>query len=125
MMPWRPTFARLLLREVADVGRDDRPSVLRHVQPFIDLVEDFVHEQARTGETDPFHIDPAHMASTIAGATVFFVAAMPAGTAAAVPSAPRSPAIVSPLSVVAVVDLRAPPFSSVKFREVLPKPRVL
>ena len=73
----RPTFARLLLREVADSGRNDRPSAAEHIQPFVELVQQFLeaHREEARRETD--RIDPAHIASTIAGATVFFVSAMP------------------------------------------------
>jgi len=80
----RPSLARLLLREVADSGyraglaRDGEPALLAHIQPFFALAARIVEE----GEADPVlvraHLDPVHVASSIAGATVFFVAAMPA-----------------------------------------------
>ena len=75
----RPTFARLLLREIAGGGsaEADRPTMLRHTAPFVALAQR-VREEARR-QPQPFRspVDPAHLASTIAGATVFFVAAMP------------------------------------------------
>jgi TetR/AcrR family transcriptional regulator len=75
----RPSFARILLREVADATPDLPPTLLRHTQPFISLVEREVYD--RPGGLGPLKdtgIDPIHVASTVAGATVFFVAAMPA-----------------------------------------------
>jgi TetR/AcrR family transcriptional regulator len=73
----RPAFARLLLREVADAAPGRRPAVLEHTQPFFELIqrEVFARDGAALAELAP--IDPVHLASTIVGATVFFVAAMP------------------------------------------------
>jgi len=70
----RPATARLLLREVAD-GRE--PPLLRHTRAFHDLVA-----RAIAGSEDDAHVtsepaDPVHLASVVAGSTVFFVAAMP------------------------------------------------
>lgn len=73
----RPSLARLLLREVADAAPGRRPAVLDHTRPFFDLVrrEVFERDGAALAQFSP--IDPVHLASTIVGATVFFVAAMP------------------------------------------------
>ena len=71
----RPSLARLLLREVAGATPGAPPALLAHIGPFFELIER-VTAQLR-GEPAP-PIDPVHLASTIAGATVFFVAAMPA-----------------------------------------------
>ena len=73
----RPTFARLLLREIADATTDRREAMLRLTRPFVDLVRTQLYE--RRGPEDPRlnDIDPVHVASTIAGATVFFVVATP------------------------------------------------
>ena len=73
----RPTFARLLLREVADSGRDDRPTAAEHIQPFVELIQRFLDTHREEARRETPRVDPAHMAATIAGATVFFVAAMP------------------------------------------------
>jgi TetR/AcrR family transcriptional regulator len=73
----RPSIARLILREVADAAPGHRPAILEHTQPFFELVRRQVFERD-TGETERFSAsDPIHIASAIAGATVFFVAAMP------------------------------------------------
>jgi TetR/AcrR family transcriptional regulator len=74
----RPSLARLLLREVADSTPSRPPSVLAHIQPFFDLVQRFLAEHAGDDLPRLNPIDPAHLAGTIAGATVFLVAAMPA-----------------------------------------------
>ncbi len=73
----RPSLARLLLREVADATAGDAPPVRAHLGPFVTLAK----EVMARGQGDPIlsraPADPAHMASTIAGATIFFVAALP------------------------------------------------
>ncbi len=73
----RPSLARLLLREVADATPSRPPALQRHTGPFFSLVLQLLRDH----EGDPLvsapSIDPVHLASTIAGATVFFVAAMP------------------------------------------------
>jgi TetR/AcrR family transcriptional regulator len=74
----RPTIARLILREVADAAPGHRPAVLDHTQPFFELVRKQVFDRDAAASASLAAIDPVHLASTIAGATVFFVAAMPA-----------------------------------------------
>jgi TetR/AcrR family transcriptional regulator len=74
----RPSIARLILREVADAAPGHRPAVLEHTRPFFDLVRRQVFERDGGAIARLSPIDPVHLASTIAGATVFFVAAMPA-----------------------------------------------
>lgn len=73
----RPTTARLLLREVAD-GAPDRDSALRRfTRPYFELIRKQVIER-RDRSAQAFEaVDPVLVASTIAGATVFLVAAMP------------------------------------------------
>jgi TetR/AcrR family transcriptional regulator len=73
----RPTFARILLREVAAGGTGEPTAALAHVAPFVGLVETFLAKHAGDELMRRMPIDPAHIAATIAGATVFFVAAMP------------------------------------------------
>ncbi len=78
----RPSLARLLLREVAGASPGLGPILRSHTQPFVELVERVLAEsraEAPAARTPRLaDVDPAHLASTIAGATVFFVAAMPA-----------------------------------------------
>lgn len=73
----RPTFARLLLREVADAGADERPILRRFTRPFVELVEREVVARATRSDAALARVDPVHVASAVAGATLFFVAAMP------------------------------------------------
>jgi TetR/AcrR family transcriptional regulator len=73
----RPTVARILLREVADATSERRSALLSHTQPFIDLIRKEIFERPGFHEAPLAEVDPVHVASTVAGATVFLVAAMP------------------------------------------------
>ncbi len=74
----RPALVRLLLREVADATPQRRSELLPHLRPFFELAER-VRKELRASDLDvSAAVDPVHFASAIAGATVFFVAAMPA-----------------------------------------------
>lgn len=73
----RPTTARLLLREVAD-GSPDRDSALRRfTRPYFELIRKQVVERRDHGGEALARVDPVLVASTIAGTTIFYVAAMP------------------------------------------------
>jgi TetR/AcrR family transcriptional regulator len=74
----RPSFARLLLREVADAAPGRRPAILEHTQPFVELIQREVFQRDGDALAQFTPIDPVHLTSTIVGATVFFMAAMPA-----------------------------------------------
>ena len=73
----RPSLARLLLREVADASPETPPALLRHIEPFVALVERFRDETRDDPLALSRPIDPVHLASAVVGSTVFFVAAMP------------------------------------------------
>lgn len=73
----RPTFARIILREVADTGTDAPPAAMPHILPFMPIVQRFLERQAADADLQTVRIAPVHLASAIAGATVFFVAAIP------------------------------------------------
>lgn len=73
----RPALARLLLREVAGATPDRQPAVLAHLAPIRDLVQQFIDDIRADGLRPSYPVHPAHAASAIAGATVFFVAAVP------------------------------------------------
>lgn len=73
-----PAFPRLILRLAADASAADRPAVERLASPFLTLLEQTVEEGERTGILKPLTRDPLQLASTLAGATVFFLSAMPA-----------------------------------------------
>ena len=73
----RPSLARLLLREVADGSPETPPALMRHIEPFVTLVERFRDETRGDPLARAHPIDPVHLASAVVGSTVFFVAAMP------------------------------------------------
>ncbi len=74
----RPTLARLVLREVADATPDRGPALLEQTRPFVDLIQTHVYDRLQGGDSGLAPVDPLHLASTVAGATVFFVAGVPA-----------------------------------------------
>lgn len=73
----RPTLARLLLREVADAGSRRAGAFQAQIGSFFELVQKLREEVRDDPLAKAASVDPAHLAATIAGATVFFVAAMP------------------------------------------------
>jgi hypothetical protein len=73
----RPTLARLILREVADATPERRSAVLEHTRPFFELVRKQILDREDFSEVQLAEADAVQIASAVAGATVFFVAAMP------------------------------------------------
>jgi TetR/AcrR family transcriptional regulator len=73
----RPALARILLREAADATPERRTALLAHTQPFVALIQRQVFERPDFQRAHLAPIDPVHVASTVVGATVFLVAAMP------------------------------------------------
>jgi TetR/AcrR family transcriptional regulator len=73
----RPSLARLLLREVADASPETPPALMRHIEPFVALVERLRDETRGDLLARAHPIDPVHLASAVVGSTVFFVEAMP------------------------------------------------
>ena len=72
----RPTFARLLLREVADGSLGSQSVFQRFTGPYIDVIRKHVWE--RPGHVrGELGVSALHLATIVAGSTVFFVAAMP------------------------------------------------
>lgn len=73
----RPSFARIVLREVAGAGGARPEAVVGHIGPFFELIGRFMEsEGGEIARSSP--VAPEHLASAIAGSTLFFVAAMPA-----------------------------------------------
>jgi TetR/AcrR family transcriptional regulator len=74
----RPTTARLILREVADAGPGQGSRLVEQSHRFAHLVVTRIlaGRDAASERLEP--IDPLHLGSMVIGATVFFVAAMPA-----------------------------------------------
>lgn len=74
----RPTFARLLLREVADAAPGGAPAPLAaHLGGVHAAARALLGELERAGGHFPDAVDPAHFASAIAGATVLYATALP------------------------------------------------
>jgi TetR/AcrR family transcriptional regulator len=73
----RPSIARLILREVADASREHGAGVLEQTRRLRELVQREVLDRPNRKQTRLAAVDPVHMASAVAGATVFLVAAMP------------------------------------------------
>ncbi len=73
----RPTLARLLLREAADAGAG--PAALAaQLAPFYALARAAIARERSERRGLGAGVDPLQLATTIAGATLFFVAGMPA-----------------------------------------------
>ena len=79
--PYRPASTwpvRSTALTLFDQSRGGHEVPLRaHTQPYFDLIRTEVFERSRAERRRLAAIDPVHLASTIAGSTVFFVAAMP------------------------------------------------
>jgi TetR/AcrR family transcriptional regulator len=73
----RPSLARLLLREVAGAAPERGPALLEHLPPFREAIDRFLADPEVSRALADAPVDAAHLASTIAGSTVFFVAAIP------------------------------------------------
>jgi hypothetical protein len=73
----RPALARILLREAADATPERRAALLAHSEPFVALIRRRVLDRPDFRRARLERIDPVHVASTVVGATVFLVAAMP------------------------------------------------
>jgi TetR/AcrR family transcriptional regulator len=74
----RPSLARIVLREAADSDPERGTALLQHSQRFYELIFDQILSRPDFAETRFNPIDPVHLASTVVGATVFLVVAMPA-----------------------------------------------
>ena len=73
----RPTTARLLLREIANATPGVVNEAWRHAGPLVDLVRREFPENPEITNAGFAKQSPIHVASTVVGATVFFIAAMP------------------------------------------------
>ena len=73
----RPALARIVLREAAGATAERSPPILRHLAGFYSLARDLIDVTRDDPLARAAPIDPVHFASAIAGATIFFVAAMP------------------------------------------------
>jgi TetR/AcrR family transcriptional regulator len=72
-----PTAARLALRESINSDAMIREEIQAQSQPFLSLLEMIFEEGERSGMFRPLRSDPLHFVSTVAGSTLFYVAALP------------------------------------------------
>ena len=73
----RPSTARILLREVADGRTGHEPRLVKHTRAFYELIGRVLAQSPTDPMASAPPVDPVHIASLVAGSTVFFVAAMP------------------------------------------------
>jgi len=71
----RPSLPRLLLREVLD-ATGDAPVLREQTAPFFALAQRLAASGPRPAPGEP-QLDPAHLASAIAGTSVFYLTALP------------------------------------------------
>lgn len=74
----RPAIAKIALREVAGSRPEDGERLRRLLRPFYELVEELEESEGDGDDARPERRDPAQITSVIAGATLFFVGAIPA-----------------------------------------------
>lgn len=74
----RPSFARLILREIADAAPHPDATVLRQVRPFFELMQGALNEGRRQVSRHVDPVDVYQFASIISGATLFFLTGIPA-----------------------------------------------
>ena len=73
----RPAAARIAMRESVNPDREIREEIQRKAEPFLALLESTFEEGVRTGAFRAVRSDPLHFVSSVAGATLFYVAALP------------------------------------------------
>ena len=89
-----PIAARLAIRECVDPDSETRAEMQAVAEPFLALLAATFEEGARSGVFRPAHPDPLHFASAVAGATLFYVAALPN----VLPDLPYDPLAPEPLA---------------------------
>ncbi len=76
-MGQHPTAARLALRESINPVPEIREEIQAQARPFLGLLEMIFEEGEHSGVFRPLRSDPLHFVSTVAGSTLFYVAALP------------------------------------------------
>lgn len=76
-MGQHPTAARLALRESINPVPEIREEIQAQARPFFALLEMIFEEGERSGVFRPLRSDLLHFVSTVAGSTLFYVAALP------------------------------------------------
>lgn len=72
----RPTLARLILRHAAEADEHGTQGMFPAADHLLALAWSLFEQGRTSGDFKPVHDDPFHAASTVIGATVFYVAAM-------------------------------------------------
>lgn len=72
-----PIAARLALRESVSSDATIREEIRVQSKPFLILLDMIFEEGERSGVFRPLRADPLHFVSTVAGSTLFYVAALP------------------------------------------------
>lgn len=73
----QPHFAKILLREGVKPSEWLQQEISNLTQPLLNLLQALVEQAQQKGEIDNPTIDPLHIASTLAGATVFSLSVFP------------------------------------------------
>jgi AcrR family transcriptional regulator len=76
-MGTHPAAARLALRESLSSDPKIREEIQAQARPFLSLLEMIFEEGELSGAFRPLCADPLHFVSTVAGSTLFYVAALP------------------------------------------------
>lgn len=72
----RPTLARLILRHAAEADEHAKQGIFPSADHFLGMGWSLFEQGRASGEFNPVHGDPFHVASAVIGATVFYVAAL-------------------------------------------------
>ena len=76
-MAERPAAARIAMREAVNPDPRMREQIAARSAPYLALLEMIFEEGERTGVFRPRRSDPLHFISMVAGATLFYIAALP------------------------------------------------
>jgi AcrR family transcriptional regulator len=76
----RPTSAHIALREAATTNSEFRDRIRQRTGPAMQLLQGLFDKGRRAGVLDPIRPDAFHFVSAIAGATMFYIAALPTFT---------------------------------------------
>jgi TetR/AcrR family transcriptional regulator len=72
----RPALARLILRHAADAEERPANPLFPAAERLLRMAWALFEDGRRSGELQPLHDDPFHVASALMGATVFYVSAL-------------------------------------------------
>lgn len=76
MIAARPALARLMLRHIADAEQHPTQRVYPSSDGVMRIAWPLFHEGKKSGELEPLHDHPYHVASAVIGSTIFYVSAL-------------------------------------------------